>query len=343
MASQMIAEFVIFLVLAFWIQYNSLRYKARVKQRKIIRENEASFMYNSPENCSQELLEVGGEIDYCEGSTEVTRTNSAQDVEPFHVFIQCVIKAFKKVLGEENAATPYYSLITRIERPAVFQKELHSIFGSASSVFEKEILSELYREANLQLNIVKGYQFSDYVELVLKSLGKDRGRSIAELGSESVTRKGTRSRLITTEERRNFEEPNYRDLTNKVNGLLEETGQIMRLMEMERQYSADVVDQLYYVISRLESNHAKPALTGDSLFSDLVLSPKGAVRIFRGSDLVALVPIEPMMSEPMTEVLGNVIPDVEALFKESEQDITRKRTRFEKLVNRIRRFAASPV
>ena len=313
-------------------------------------------MNKSSDQGSQKLLAVGSTLDSYETSRLEATSNFMQDPELFAIFEQCVVKAFEKVLGGESAITPYHSLIAKIENPAEFQIELRGMFGLASSMFEKEILNELYRESNLQFKTENGYQFPDYVQLVAKTLIEERRShsprkmttpTLELLDVESVTtEKENKSRIETlqTPKPRMLlpEEPNDRDVMNAVSGLLKESLQIIELMEMEKQYSDDVVSRFQDVIKQIdESSRIKHnSIANDHIFSDVVLTPRAAVRIFRGSELITSVPVESMMREPMVEILGDILPKVESLLKERSQNIVSKTTTFEKIVNKVRKFVA---
>ena len=134
------------------------------------------------------------------------------------------------------------------------------------------------------------------------------------------------------------------DMSTAIMGVLEESQQIMELLELEKEYSTEVAERFRKITMSLnESYHVKPesVLKYDSSVSDVILTAKGDVCVFRGSNSVTTFPLESMTCETLIRILEEVIPKAEDLLKDKQRKIGNRVTTLERLVGEIRKVIAA--
>lgn len=139
---------------------------------------------------------------------------------------------------------------------------------------------------------------------------------------------------------------NETEITTSIKSLQEETQQISELVEMERNYSAEVSNQLKQIIMPLNSSyHIKPESISrnDSSISDAVLTPQGVVCVFYSSGNVVSRPLESIASEVLIKILSEVIPEAKVLMNERRQKLSGRVMMLEKLSKEMRKVPSSGV
>jgi len=77
-----------------------------------------------------------------------------------------------KVIYDYLANNSHLKLEEIAEKPEVFSAGLEKLLVSGAPVIEKMILKNLYRRLGLKFREKEGYEFSDYIRELRKSLGE---------------------------------------------------------------------------------------------------------------------------------------------------------------------------
>lgn len=301
-----------------------------------------------------EVIEYNNDQEFVGSSSQpIPRKTVLEDSEFLLVLKQSVIQGMKRVLGEDKTLESAGMVIANIERPTEFGKTLRSVFGSASHPFEKAILEELYNNIGLQFPKRKGYEFADYVCQAEATLLERRAWSGAELSRSSLNDVRSKtsskvlsseSRLVTPDSKSAIDESDVMveiDAIRGIKAIQEESKQISELAEFERCYCSEVANLFKDIIHPLKMSYRiNPVLfsKSDYSISDIILTPNAELRIFHGQSNIVSRSLGSVESEVLTRIVEELMPYVESLINDSDQDLGHEKTTLERLSGDIRRL-----
>jgi hypothetical protein len=132
-----------------------------------------------------------------------------------------------------------------------------------------------------------------------------------------------------------------RAITESIKSIQEEYQQVSELIEMEKSYTSEVATQLKQIIGPLgESYHLSPESVSrnDSSITDVVLTAQGVVCVFHNNGTVVARPLDSITSEVLVRVLGEAVPNIQALVSKRRQKLGDRVMSLEKLSKEMRKI-----